>query len=196
MTRDSFVDANLNQEWASGKPRPGGALGTQGPGPTPATESILAFLQTGLNPRHRSSFSDVRNAVCQSDKPRRAGGPIVARPCWWTRFNDRGVNEAQVLIEMDDFIISATEEDRAEIRRTFESHFTFGKWEDDEAEYAGRRIQVQQKYITEQLQPVILKTKARRKGFPLDSGGVQCFRSAIYKVNWVARERGRRWRMS
>ena len=66
MTRDSFVDANLNREWASGKPRPGGASWDTRTRPTPATESILAFLQTGLNPRHRSSFSDVRNAVCQS----------------------------------------------------------------------------------------------------------------------------------
>ncbi|CAE7202644.1 unnamed protein product [Symbiodinium sp. CCMP2456] len=213
--------------------------------PTPATESILAFLQTGINLGHRFSFSDVRNAFCQSNKLRRPAGPIFARPCeglglgsldvivievpvyglddapaawratvtgflreqgfqrnviepcWWMRFNEDGKNEAQVLIEVDDFIISAMDKIKAKIRKMFEQRFTFGKWEDDEAEYAGRQIRVlgdrilvdQQKYITEQIQPVMLnKGRRSEKESPLTDEEFAAFRSAIYKVNWVAKE--------
>ena len=49
--------------------------------PTPQAESIMMFLQVALNLGFTCSFSDVRNAFCQSDKLQRKNGPIYAEPC-------------------------------------------------------------------------------------------------------------------
>ena len=93
--------------------------------------------------------------------------------------------------------MSAEDGIRTQVRRMFEARFTFGKWEDDEAEYAGRHIKVfhdkihidQQKYITEQIKPVLLdKGRKAEKEAPLTPEEFAAFRSAIYKVNWVAKE--------
>ena len=213
--------------------------------PTPATESIMSFLQVGLNLRHRFSFTDVRNAFCQSDKLKRPLGPIFAEPCeglqlepgsliaieapvyglndapaawrntvtkflvekgyvrnlvepcWWSKYDEHGRNIAQVMIEVDDFILSYEPSLRESLQEEFQARFHFGKWEDDEAEYAGRLIQVeadritlqQQKYITEQITAVPLaKGRRSQKDSPLTKEEFQNFRSAVYKVNWVAKE--------
>ncbi|CAE6953093.1 GIP [Symbiodinium sp. CCMP2592] len=212
--------------------------------PTPSTEGLMAFCQTGLNLGHKFSFSDVKNAFCQSRKLRRARGPLYAKPCeglglepgdlivievpvyglddapaewratvieflqeqgfvrnliepcWWARYR-AGKNEAQVLIEVDDFIITALPDIRAGLRKDFEGRFKFGKWEDDEAEYAGRMVRVlhdrvlidQKKYIEEQVHPVLLnKGRRSEKDSPLTQEEFEAFRSAIYKVNWIAKE--------
>ena len=213
--------------------------------PTPATESIMAFLQVGLNLGHFFAFTDVKNAFCQSDRLRRPRGPIFAEPCeglqlepgslividapvyglddapaawrntvtkflseqgfvrnlvepcYWMRFDSRGHNEAQVLIEVDDFIISCDDAVREPLRKQFETRFQFGKWEDGEAEYAGRFVKVtpdrillhQEKYINEQIFPVALsKGRRSQKDSLLTQEEFQSFRSAVYKVNWVAKE--------
>ena len=49
--------------------------------PTPASESLMLFLQASLNLRHRRAFADVKNAFCQSRPLRRPQGPIYAEPC-------------------------------------------------------------------------------------------------------------------
>ena len=64
----------------------------------------------------------------------------LVEPCWWMRFNDAGQNEAQVLVEVDDFIVSCDPEIRGKVKQDFQARFKFGKWEDDCAEYAGRMI--------------------------------------------------------
>ena len=91
------------------------------------------------------------------------------------RFNEDGSNEAQVLIEVDDFIVSSLPEIRDEIRGSFQKRFHFGKWEDDEAEYAGRMIRVQEDRILVDHSP-------------LTEEEFNSFRTAIYKINWVAKE--------
>ena len=121
----------------------------------------------------------------------------LVEPCWYMRFNDKGVNEAQVLIEVDDFIVSSLPEISKQIEEMFKKRFHFGKWELNQADYAGRRVRVlegeilvdQEKYITEQVHPVIL-AKGRRsaKDSPLEPEEFAAFRSAIYRVNWVAKE--------
>ncbi|CAE7837485.1 unnamed protein product, partial [Symbiodinium necroappetens] len=213
--------------------------------PTPATESIMCFLQVGLNLGHFFSFTDVKNAFCQSDRLRRPRGPIFAEPCeglqlepgsliaidapvyglddapaawrntvtkflseegfvrnlvepcYWMRFDSQGRNEAQVLIAVDDFIVSCDQAVREPLRTQFEARFQFGKWEDGEAEYAGRFVKVtsdrillhQEKYINEQILPVALsKGRRSQKDSPLTKEEFQSFRSAVYKVNWVAKE--------
>ena len=66
----------------------------------------------------------------------------LVEPCWFFRHNSSGVNEAQVLVEVDDFIVSTEPRIRDEIRQQFEARFRFGKWELDSADCAGRRVRV------------------------------------------------------
>ncbi|CAE7567734.1 unnamed protein product, partial [Symbiodinium sp. KB8] len=61
----------------------------------------------------------------------------LVEPCWWMKFNEAGENEAQVLIEVHDFIVSAQPEIKQQIKDMLHSRFDFGKWEDGAAEYAG-----------------------------------------------------------
>ncbi|CAE7762985.1 unnamed protein product [Symbiodinium sp. CCMP2592] len=105
--------------------------------------------------------------------------PNVIEPCWWVRFGKDGTN------------------DRKQIRNLFQEHFHFGKWDNDEAEYAGRMIRVkedrilvdQEKYLREQLRPIALvKGKRADKDSPLTEEEFQAFCAAIYKINWVAKE--------
>ena len=121
----------------------------------------------------------------------------LVEPCWWSRFDCHGTNEAQVLIEVDDFIVTALPKLQSKLKEAFQARFTFGKWEENEAEYAGRMIKVQpgfihidqEKYLTEQVRPVALaKHRKSCKQEPLTSEEFEAFRSAIYKVNWVAKE--------
>ncbi|CAE7545245.1 unnamed protein product [Symbiodinium sp. CCMP2592] len=186
--------------------------------PTPATESIMAFLQVGLKLGHTFSFTDVKNAflpvgqvpVYGLDDAPAAWRNTVTRflteegfvrnliePCWWSRFDEHKRNEAQVLIEVDDFIVSCAPQVKSDLRKRFEARFHFGKWEDNEAEYAGRLVKVlsdrilihQEKYITEQVLPVpLLKGRRSQKESALTKDEFESFRSAIYKVNWVAKE--------
>ena len=49
--------------------------------PTPQSEGLMLFLQTGLNLDMLFAFADVKNAFCQSHPLRRPRGPIYAEPC-------------------------------------------------------------------------------------------------------------------
>ena len=121
----------------------------------------------------------------------------LVEPCWWSRFDSEGRSESQVLIEVDDFIIGARPEIRNEIKKIFQERFDFGKWEEDCADYAGRRVQCledrvlldQEKYITEQVTPIPLpKHRRAMKDAELTEEEFQAMRSAVYKINWIAKE--------
>ena len=121
----------------------------------------------------------------------------LIEPCWYVKFDKAGRNVAQALVEVDDFIVSTAPAYQQSIKEAFTSRFHFGKWEPNEAEYAGRRIKVlpdrvlidQEKYILEQLQPVPL-AKGRRsdRSSALQEDEFRAFRSCIYRVNWIAKE--------
>ena len=215
--------------------------------PTPQSEGIMLFLQAGLNLRMRFSFTDVKNAFCQSSKLKRPRGPLfaepceglhlppgaiiaidvpvyglddapaswrltvasfltddlkfqrnVVEPCWYSLFcpNTRRC-VAQVLVEVDDFIVGAVDEWRDWLKERLQGRFLFGKWEDDEAEYAGRHVKCtpegievdQGKYVLEQVHPVPLpRGRKAQKDDALSTEEFNALRSLVYKVNWLGRE--------
>ena len=213
--------------------------------PTPSTEGLMTFLQTGLNFGMKFAFSDVKNAFCQSDKLNRPRGPLFAEPCeglhlpegalieilvptyglddaprewrltvtrflaslsfeknlvepcWYTLFSDKRECLAQVLVEVDDFIVCAAPDHYDWLKSELTKRFHFGKWEEDEAEYAGRHIRVmsdsihvdQSKYIQEQVKPIPL-AKGRRSTPDdlLSKEEFNLLRSLVFKINWLARE--------
>ena len=122
----------------------------------------------------------------------------LVEPCWFTLFNeDQSHPVCQVLIEVDDFIVSCHPTWKEKIKQKLTSRFAFGKWENDEAEYAGRHVRCtnsaiyidQEKYVTEQIHPILLpKGRKSAKDQKLSPEEFQSFRSLIYKINWVARE--------
>eukprot|EP00439_Symbiodinium_sp_Y106_P067741 s4909_g11.t1 len=121
----------------------------------------------------------------------------IVEPCWWMKFNEAGENEAQILIEVDDFIVSAKPEVKQSIKEILHARFDFGKWEEATADYAGRKICClddritvdQEKYIVEQVTPIPLaKHRKAQKDSKLTSEEFQAMRSAVYKINWVAKE--------
>lgn len=214
--------------------------------PTPATESIMLFLQSALNTEPRLSFADVKNAFCQSRRLNRAGGRLFAEPCeglelpvgalielvipvygledapyewratvldylikelkftqnilepcWLSKYDKKGNLEAQILVEVDDFIVAAKKKNLDQLKIDLEKRFHFGKWEWDSAEYAGRNIKScgdrilidQQKYIVENLHPIHLARGRRsEKQASLSTTEFESLRSLVYKINWLARE--------
>ena len=204
----------------------------------------MAFIQTSLNLGHRFSFTDVKNAFCQSDKLTREAGPLFAEPCeglklplgalivldipvyglddapacwratvvkemgyvrnlvepcWFMKFekDPEGQlrNVSQVLLEVDDFIVTALPTHEKGVEKGL--RFTFGKWEHTTAEYAGRKVQTfsdrvlidQGKYIREQVRPVLLeKHRKQDKKAALNKEEFELLWSAIYKINWLAKE--------
>ncbi|CAE7223309.1 unnamed protein product [Symbiodinium sp. KB8] len=121
----------------------------------------------------------------------------LVEPCWYMKFNEAGENEAQILIEVDDFIVSAKPEVQQQVKDLLSARFEFGKWEEDAAEYAGRRVQClpdrvlidQHKYITEQIFPIPLaKHRKAQKDAALTDEEFQAMRSSVYKINWIAKE--------
>ncbi|CAE7309094.1 unnamed protein product, partial [Symbiodinium necroappetens] len=129
------------------------AYGKKIPGPPPLRaahrldDAPAAWRNTVVNYLTENNF--VRNLV---------------EPCWYMRFDKNGENEAQILIEVDDFIVSAKPEVQQQIKDLLSARFEFDKWEEDAAEYAGRKVQClndrvlidQHKYITEQIFPIPL----------------------------------------
>ena len=213
--------------------------------PTPAGESMMAFLQTSLCLGHRRAFADVKSAFTQSLPLQREAGPIftepcpglpvpqdsiievlvpiyglddapmawrntvvqhlvklgyernVIEPCWYAKYDQHKRNVAQILIEVDDFIVSADDQHMMEVKESLTTRFKFGKWDEDSAEYAGRqvtsfldRIEVsQEKYIVEQVHPVQLsKERKKDKKASLQKEEFEALRSLIFKLNWLGRE--------
>ena len=120
----------------------------------------------------------------------------LIEPCWFMKFDHNKRNIAQVLVEVDDLIVSADENVKDDIRKLLCNRFVFGKWDEDRAEYAGRRIEChsdhitvdQSKYILEQVHPIPLAKGRRKDGGPLSPEEFSALRSAIYRINWVAKE--------
>lgn len=125
-------------------------------------------------------------------------GRNLVEPCWFSKFDPQsGECVAQILVEVNDFIVAAQPSYYDELRSKLTTRFVFGKWEEDEAEYAGRRIQVlkdrilidQSKYIIEQIHPIMLhKDCKKQKDQKLSHDEFQQLRSLVFRINWVGRE--------
>lgn len=116
--------------------------------------------------------------------------------CWMVLRN-HGVIIAMVLIEVDDINVACTKDYEPTIRDAMKQRFHFGKWEESEADYAGRHVRVepsrvvfnQEKYILEKLHPYKLPRGMLSDKKQLLSGeDFEAHRSLLYKVNWVAHQ--------
>ena len=122
----------------------------------------------------------------------------LVEPCWFSKLDPKsGKPIAQILVEVDDFIIAAHPSYHAKLKQVLTQRFHFGKWEDDRAEYAGRSISCQEdkievdqsKYILEQIHPIILpKGRRQHSSDNLSPSEFEAFRSLIYRINWVGKE--------
>ena len=121
----------------------------------------------------------------------------LVEPCWYSLYNQHGHCIAQILVEVDDFIIAAQGDYYEELKKKMTDRFQFGKWECDEAEYAGRHIRCtkdcifidQAKYILEQIAPIALaKGRRQQKTSKLTSEEFNALRSLTFKCNWLGRE--------
>lgn len=97
-----------------------------------------------------------------------------------------------VLIEVDDINIGCIPEYLGELQKAMQKRFVFGKWEFDEADFAGRHIKVtkdkvildQYKYIIEKILPVkVSKGRLGNKASPLEPEEFEQYRSLLYKIN-------------
>ena len=120
----------------------------------------------------------------------------LLEPCWLIK-RTGGVVVAMVLIEVDDLNIATTKEYLPELRGALEERFTFGKWEQDEADFAGRHVKMtsdkallnQEKYILEKLQVLKLgRGQLSDKKAPLTGEEFEAYRSLLYKVNWLGHQ--------
>ena len=122
----------------------------------------------------------------------------LVEPCWFSYFDpDSGKCTAQLLVEVDDFIIAASPETYDSLRKSLTERFEFGKWDESTAEYAGRRIRCfedrilvdQYKYIHEQVFPIQLpRGRKQDKNEPLTKDEFDMLRSLIFKISWIGRE--------
>ena len=122
----------------------------------------------------------------------------IVEPCWYSLFCPKTQKcLAQCLVEVDDFIVAAVPEFYTEFKQRLQKRFHFGKWDENEAEYAGRHIRCtedaifvdQHKYIHEQVHPIPLARGRRQQSKDsLSSEEFSALRSLIYKINWIARE--------
>ncbi|CAE7298113.1 unnamed protein product, partial [Symbiodinium microadriaticum] len=125
----------------------------------------------------------------------------LVEPCWLMKFeyeaDGKARNVSQILLEVDDFIVTVLPSHEKQVEEELRQRFTFGKWEKGAAEYAGRRVRTfhdkvlidQGKYIREQVRPVPLeKHRKQDRKAVLNETEFQLLRSAIYKVNWLAKE--------
>ena len=120
----------------------------------------------------------------------------LLEPCWLIK-RTGGSIVAMVLIEVDDLNLATTKEYLPKLRQALEARFVFGKWEQDEADFAGRHVRItddkvvlnQEKYILEKLQIVKLaRGQLSDKQAPLDSDLFETYRSMLYKVNWLGHQ--------
>ena len=112
------------------------------------------------------------------------------------RYDQQGRNTAQILVEVDDLIVSADPAEKSRVKEELCGRFVFGKWDEHSAEYAGRRVIShedhvsvdQEKYIIEQVHPIPLAKGRRKDGGALSTEEFTALRSAIYRINWVSKE--------
>ena len=110
----------------------------------------------------------------------------LIEPCWYMLYDKDGNNVPQVLVEVDDLIVTTA----PDVKKRLQEPFVFGKWED-------RRIRIlkdcilvdQEKCILEQLKQVTLaKGRRSERQSSLTDEEFKNFRSAFYRINWVAKE--------
>ena len=120
----------------------------------------------------------------------------LLEPCLMIR-RVNGSVEAMVLIEVDDLNLAATELYMPQLKAALNDRFIFGKFEDDEADFAGRRVKKtadkitmhQEKYILEKVFTMkIAKGRASNKEASLEPEEFETYRSLLYKVNWLAHQ--------
>ena len=103
-----------------------------------------------------------------------------------------GSVDGLILIEVDDLAIGSKRSQEAVFQQRFQAACRFGKWEEREASYAGRRIRQreqcilvdQEKYILETVRPVLL-TERQQKDRKLTTDEFERLRSLVYKISWV-----------
>ena len=118
----------------------------------------------------------------------------VIEPCWFSKFDEARENCSQVMVEVDDFIITSLPGDAERLKKKFMSRWKFGKWVEGSADYAGRMVTVkadrleisQEKYILEQVHPILLaRDRKRAKESRLSEEEFHAFRSIVYKKTRV-----------
>ena len=118
-------------------------------------------------------------------------------PCVFI-LHEEGSLKSLILLEVDDFCIASTDKKTEDwIKKELQDRFQFGKWEVGEADFIGRHVKKvdgeirfdQEKYIIEKIQPIHLNRGRRgKKEEPLEDDEFKEYRSALYKVSWVAHQ--------
>jgi hypothetical protein len=119
-------------------------------------------------------------------------------PCWLVLGSANGL-KAMIMVEVDDSIVATKPSFRDELKGLLGKRFQGGKWEANQAEYAGRSVVVhpskekieigQEKYIIENMRPMQLaQSRKSDKSSPLSQTEFVEHRSLLYKLNWVAKE--------
>ena len=118
-------------------------------------------------------------------------------PCVFILHEDGGL-KSLILLEVDDFCIASIDKKTEDwIKKELQAKFQFGKWEVGEADFIGRHVKKvdgeirfdQEKYIIEKIQPIHLNRGRRgRKEESLEDDEFKEYRSALYKVSWVAHQ--------
>jgi len=120
----------------------------------------------------------------------------LLEPCLLIK-REHGEVIAMVLIEVDDLNLAAKEGYMNELKEKLQSRFIFGKFEEGEADFAGRRVKKtedkitmhQEKYIVEKIHPLKLsKGRASCKEADLEPDEFEEYRSLLYKINWLAHQ--------
>lgn len=118
-------------------------------------------------------------------------------PCVFVMHKE-GKLKSMILIEVDDFCIASIDKKTEDwIKEKLQSKFQFGKWEVGEADFIGRHVKMcdgeirfdQEKYIVEKIHPLLIPRGRRgKKEEPLEEEEFKEYRSALYKVSWVAHQ--------
>ncbi|CAK0889365.1 unnamed protein product, partial [Prorocentrum cordatum] len=98
---------------------------------------------------------------------------------------------------VDDLIVSGDAKVLSSLKERLFERFKFGKWEEGEADYAGRHIQQkgtkiivdQEKYVREQLTPIALdKHRRGETSSALTAAEISSYRTTVAQIQWLARE--------
>lgn len=163
---------------------------------------------SGLNLPHGSLIKLIAPVYGLEDAPLRWHLTVVSffeslgfkrsllEPCWMVK-RENGKVLAQILIEVDDINVAADQSYLPVLRTAMDNKFTFGKWNYDSSDFAGRSVSFlpdkvlmhQQKYILEKVFPVRLsKGRKTDKQSSLETSEFEEFRSMLYRVNWLAHQ--------
>ncbi len=120
----------------------------------------------------------------------------LLEPCWLVK-REKGRVIAMVLIEVDDINVGVIPGYQKELQELMTQRFSFGKWEHDEADFAGRHVRIlpdralldQEKYILEKIVPIkVSRGRLSDKTSRLEEDEFTAYRSLLYKINWVAHQ--------